>query len=341
MVCDKDRGQKEDFLAHMETHSEELKSYRFSNSASDCCKTLCKICGQGFPLTTMRQHTKSKHGMVITDYKTKFEQTFYDMVEKVFHRCGICGLAILMDSDAVSSHLGSNKATHQISHKQYNEIYLNKTYNMAREKDPVLKAHGPQTQTASRPPLTQIENRGNLTTDAPNKNSLLPVSIPKQMHTRQIPSHIAVSVVPKIPAKAILAKGSSEPPKLKVKSLEDLMAPATKPFDKVITEMTEKNDVDDSMEIGAESDRTDNTEESSLDNKDPLAQSQQTELAMAKDAPADSILRFRSFLSSITGPGETAPSFPAIEKILEMDTSSEEAILEAVMEYCQMDGHLQ
>jgi hypothetical protein len=34
----------------------------------------------------MRAHTKKEHGMQITEYKAKFNQFFYDIVEKVFHR---------------------------------------------------------------------------------------------------------------------------------------------------------------------------------------------------------------------------------------------------------------
>ena len=84
-VCDLD-GIEENFVQHMEDHTDDLKMFKFSNDMNDCCKTSCKICGKLVPLQGMRSHTKSVHGMQITKYKTKFNQAFYDIVEKVFHR---------------------------------------------------------------------------------------------------------------------------------------------------------------------------------------------------------------------------------------------------------------
>ena len=84
-VCDVN-GIDMDFLQHMKDHSEDLKKYKFSNNMIDGCKTTCKVCGKLVPLQRMRAHTKQAHGMQITEYKTKFNQFFYDIVEKVFHR---------------------------------------------------------------------------------------------------------------------------------------------------------------------------------------------------------------------------------------------------------------
>ena len=85
-VCDLDSVDKSNFKQHMEDHSEDLKKYKFSNNMIEGCKTACKLCGQIFPLQAMRSHTKNNHGMQITEYKTKFNQFLFDMVEKVFHR---------------------------------------------------------------------------------------------------------------------------------------------------------------------------------------------------------------------------------------------------------------
>ena len=63
--------------------------------------------------------------------------TIYDIVEKVFHRCGICQLPILLDSDAIASHLGNNKVTQKMSHKQYNENFMNKPTNPIKPKSTI------------------------------------------------------------------------------------------------------------------------------------------------------------------------------------------------------------
>ena len=47
-----------------------------------------------------------------------------------------------------------------------------------------------------------------------------------------------------------------------------------------------------------------------------------------------SIKSFRNLLALITDPGRDPTSYPAIEKILGMDTSSEEAMVEAASQFC-------
>ena len=84
-VCDSNQID-DNVVQHMDSHSEDLKMYKFSDKMIDCCKTECKLCGQLTPLQQMRAHTKKAHGMQITEYKTKFNQMFYDIVQKVFHR---------------------------------------------------------------------------------------------------------------------------------------------------------------------------------------------------------------------------------------------------------------
>ena len=123
-VCDADNVDKKSFAQHMKDHSQDLEKFKFSNSSSDYCRTLCKICGKALQITTMRQHTKNDHNMVITEYKKKYNQEYFDIVEKVFHKCGLCHLPILLDSDVVASHLHSNKATHNMSHKEYNLKFM-------------------------------------------------------------------------------------------------------------------------------------------------------------------------------------------------------------------------
>ena len=85
-VCDLKTINKEYFLEHMDEHSENIKQYKFSNNMSDICKTACKLCGKCIALHIMRIHTKKHHSMKITEYKIKFDQVFFDIIEKVFHR---------------------------------------------------------------------------------------------------------------------------------------------------------------------------------------------------------------------------------------------------------------
>ena len=46
---------------------------------------------QPVALTSMRGHTKSSHGMSIGEYKEKHGNHRTQIIERVFHKCGLCG----------------------------------------------------------------------------------------------------------------------------------------------------------------------------------------------------------------------------------------------------------
>lgn len=100
---------------------EEDQKEKFSNSMKDAVKTECRVCRQPVALTSMRGHTKSAHKMSIGDYKDKFGNHRTQMIEKVYHRCGICQQAVLLDSDDIAFHL---KKLHDITHKDYNSKFM-------------------------------------------------------------------------------------------------------------------------------------------------------------------------------------------------------------------------
>ena len=112
------------FTEHMNNHEADLERYRFSNNLADVCKTFCKMCDKTMPIQRMRGHTKSEHKMIITEYRAKYNQNFFDLVEKIFHKCCICSEPLLLDSDIISSHLNSNKNSHKMTHRVYNETFM-------------------------------------------------------------------------------------------------------------------------------------------------------------------------------------------------------------------------
>ena len=103
-VCEKEV----ELVGTMKDHMQKAHrgEFRLSNNLGNVCKTACKLCGKVLPLQRMRTHTKEKHGMGITEYKSKFNQVtpvtesfsnqihffqnFFDLVEKIFHECGLC-----------------------------------------------------------------------------------------------------------------------------------------------------------------------------------------------------------------------------------------------------------
>ena len=120
-ICDQ-FIEKKDFVIHQETDLNKLQNVRFSNDMNDACKTECKVCGKAVRLTSLRDHTKRVHTMNITEYKEKFNQQIFDLVEKILHKCGICGEIFLHDGDCVATHLHSS--SHGLTHAEYNAKFM-------------------------------------------------------------------------------------------------------------------------------------------------------------------------------------------------------------------------
>merc|ERR1719318_700021 len=77
----------------------------------------------------MRSHTMTKHGLQITKYKDLYGP--FEIIEKVFHKCHLCGKILLLDSDAMGGHI---KSTHKMKEKEYNERFMTYTDRKAESK---------------------------------------------------------------------------------------------------------------------------------------------------------------------------------------------------------------
>ena len=138
-ICDSD-VQMSQYKTHIENHSQDLPYFKFSNNLADYTKTACKICGKKVTLSQMRVHTKEKHGMQIYEYRSKFNQHNFDIVETVFHQCKICEKIILLDSDHVASHLHSHKGENKLTQKEYNDKFMIKMRDQRNSKEFMTKS---------------------------------------------------------------------------------------------------------------------------------------------------------------------------------------------------------
>ena len=266
------------FALHMKDHSEDLKKFRFSNNTLDYCKSACKICGEALSLTRMREHTKKRHDMVITEYKKKFNQTYYDIIEKVFHKCGICEIPVLFDSDIISSHLGGNGKAHNISHKEYNLKFMVIQQGSKRKSD----------EEAPNPKAAKL----------PDMNTKANLEKKKKQESQVVKSQETIS-------KEDPGKTNVSGKIAKNYNLNEVLKPGTNAKKENAMAKDVLEEVDNSL--------------------DELADEFEN---------IQSIKSFRSFLALITDPGRDPASYPAIEKILGMDTSSEEAMVEAASRFC-------
>ena len=110
---------KTGYVERVQERTEE--GHLISNDFADYMLVECQVCSLHTPQTRLRSHTKSAHGITITEYKARFGNP--DPVEPVYHRCGVCGQLIFLDSDAVAVHLKSGGHP-RITHKEYNDQYM-------------------------------------------------------------------------------------------------------------------------------------------------------------------------------------------------------------------------
>ena len=97
---------------------DDPSSFKISDNLNDSCKTNCKICGKPFPLAGMRIHTVWSHGVQITKYKEMYGQ--FEIIEKVFHKCHLCGKVVLLDSDTLGAHI---KRVHNMKERTYKKTF--------------------------------------------------------------------------------------------------------------------------------------------------------------------------------------------------------------------------
>ena len=161
-------------------HVEDIKNCKISNNMADVVRSACKICGDNVKIHMMRSHTKKAHQMTITEYKSKYNQTNYDLVELILHQCCICSEYLLLDSDSVAQHLKTGG--HNITHANYNAQYMKISKMKSNIKESITKAkpqkHSQEkenrNQTVKANPWALIDNqKNNSKVDEDNLNDRL------------------------------------------------------------------------------------------------------------------------------------------------------------------------
>ena len=102
------------------TTTEISTSLKFSNNTKDVVQTICQLCKGHYYFVNMRVHTRKVHKLSISDYKAKYGNLDRNIVEEIYHKCGICSKALLFDSDSMVLHTKK----HGLTHKEYSSRYL-------------------------------------------------------------------------------------------------------------------------------------------------------------------------------------------------------------------------
>ena len=107
-------------LDEIGAESAEVMDKKFSNDMFDACKTICRVCKLPVTLNNMRNHTKNVHGMSINSYKNEFGNHRNQIVQEVYHKCGICNEEMLLDAEDIHRHV----KRHKLSLKDYNAKFI-------------------------------------------------------------------------------------------------------------------------------------------------------------------------------------------------------------------------
>ena len=104
---------------HKQQQMQAPLARKYSNDMKDAVCTICQICYKVFKFVAMRGHTKKNHGLTIMAYREKYGKLV--PLEEIFHKCGLCGHEMILDSDNVMIHL---KQSHNITHANYNAEFM-------------------------------------------------------------------------------------------------------------------------------------------------------------------------------------------------------------------------
>ena len=128
VVCES-KIESNSLLQHQEEHI-ALGGIKVTNDLSQSVKTRCHLCPESdpFPLHLFRSHTRKQHNLAIAEYKDMYQ---VELVERVYHQCGLCRELVILDSDTMYGHLQRHKP---YTVKQYNEQFMIKTKSSSTEK---------------------------------------------------------------------------------------------------------------------------------------------------------------------------------------------------------------
>ena len=124
-TSDKRKGEVEERGEFKKPRTADIPRKRsYSNNLIDCVKTFCCECDQVINLSGLRKHLLNKHKVNAKDYVKVYGNPKMQVIQMVYHKCGLCKKTIVLDYDVLVKHL---KLAHKIKGKavtDYNNSFL-------------------------------------------------------------------------------------------------------------------------------------------------------------------------------------------------------------------------
>ena len=134
----------------MQSRKKFRSAKKYSNYQEDFIKTFCCECGKVVSISGLEKHLFTHAGMNIEQYKQLYGNPLSQIIDPVYHKCGLCSQDLLLDMDIITNHV---KGSHQVNYQRYSIkfIQLSKDHQKilipcdqcgkAFDKNVQLKAH--------------------------------------------------------------------------------------------------------------------------------------------------------------------------------------------------------
>ena len=111
----------------------ESNDETYTDDINQVCKIRCQVCEKKIVMSNMNKHITEVHCLEVNEYKEFYG--YQNIVQKTYHRCGVCQRVLLFDILEIGAHLKKQK--HTISLKEYSSRFLVNSVKIKEE--PVKK----------------------------------------------------------------------------------------------------------------------------------------------------------------------------------------------------------
>ena len=130
-MCEKEFKIGNEFKDHWRSHGSDTK---VSNSLKDSCKIQCNICEKSFNFSSFRLHITREHEISQRNYKKRYNLKSFVLSEKFLHRCALCNIFLLLDSERLRNHIQVKHKDDNVTWQKYQFLHMNQGKEK-RQKD--------------------------------------------------------------------------------------------------------------------------------------------------------------------------------------------------------------
>ena len=147
-----------------------------SNDPNMTCRAFCNICDRPYVLSGLRKHVNRSHSLTFGEYKRSYGDPKRQIINIVYHSCGLCKKRVILDTNELSKHL----KVHNLGYTQYVKEHMVKGSGLVRSRpissSPVTPSPpAPETCLPPTPPPSPPLTMANIKKEPQETLSYFPV----------------------------------------------------------------------------------------------------------------------------------------------------------------------